>query len=328
MLAAANLLSSAGLFVAAGVYWVLAVGLHLGPRGVFAMGALMTLAATVYVVWLLPDSLLRFVLWVLTHTVYRIRVQGRDNIPAKGGALFVCNHLSLVDAVLLLASTDRHVRFIMYKGIYDLPWIKPFARILRVIPISAELRPREMLEALRTASEAIQNGEVVCIFAEGQITRIGHMLPFRRGFERIMKNVEAPIIPVALDGVWGSIFSFERGRFLWKMPRRLPYRVTVNFGEPLPHYRDAPRGAAARAGADGRGVGAPQSAHAAAAPRLAAYGRPPSVPRGDGRRDGSQGHLHLRADARRSSWRGGCARCGPGRRWSACCCRPRCRARW
>ena len=121
------------------------------------------------------------------------------------------------------------------KGIYEQRWVKPFAKILRAIPISSELRPREMLQALRTASEAIQNGEVVCIFAEGQITRIGHLLPFRRGFERIMKDVEAPIIPVALDGVWGSIFSFERGRFLWKLPRRIPYRVTVNFGQPLPH---------------------------------------------------------------------------------------------
>ncbi|HOX56831.1 MAG TPA: acyl-[ACP]--phospholipid O-acyltransferase [Candidatus Paceibacterota bacterium] len=235
MLAAANLLSSAGLFVAAGVYWVLAVGLQLGPRGVFVMGALMTLAATVYLVWLLPDALLRFVLWLLTQTVYRIQVNGRENIPGKGGALFVCNHLSLVDALLLLASTDRHVRFIMFKGIYEQPWVKPFARILRAIPISSELRPREMLQSLRTASEAIQAGEVVCIFAEGQITRIGHLLPFRRGFERIMKDVEAPIIPVALDGVWGSIFSFERGRFLWKLPRRIPYRVTVCFGQALPH---------------------------------------------------------------------------------------------
>jgi acyl-[acyl-carrier-protein]-phospholipid O-acyltransferase/long-chain-fatty-acid--[acyl-carrier-protein] ligase len=223
ILAAANLLSSAGLFAAAGVYWLLAVGLHLGPRGVFAIGALMTLAATVYVVWLLPDSLLRFVFWVLTHTVYRIRVDGRDNIPSKGGALFVCNHLSLVDALLLLASTDRPVRFMMFKGIYEQPWIKPFARILGVIPISSELRPREMLQAFNTASEAIRNGEVVCIFAEGQITRIGQLLPFRRGFARVMEDVEAPIIPVALDGVWGSIFSFEKGRFLWKMPRRFPY---------------------------------------------------------------------------------------------------------
>ena len=235
LLAAANLLSSAGLCVAAGVYWVLAVGLHLGPRGVFIIGAVMTLGATVYVVWLLPDCLLRFILWGLTHTLYRIRIDGRDNIPAKGGALFVCNHLSMVDALLLAASTDRPIRFIMYKGIYEQPWIKPFARVMQAIPISSELRPREMLQSLRTASEAIRNGEVVCIFAEGQITRIGQMLPFRRGFERIMRDVEAPIIPIALDGVWGSIFSFEKGRFYFKLPRRIPYPVTVNFGKPMPH---------------------------------------------------------------------------------------------
>jgi acyl-[acyl-carrier-protein]-phospholipid O-acyltransferase/long-chain-fatty-acid--[acyl-carrier-protein] ligase len=178
---------------------------------------------------------LRTLLWLLTHTLYRIKVFGRHNVPESGGALLVCNHLSQVDALLLLASTDRHVRFIMYKGIYDLPWIKPMARILEVIPISSELRPREMIQALREASEAIQNGEVVCIFAEGQITRIGQMLPFRRGFQRIMKDVQAPIIPVALDGVWGSIFSFQKYRFVWKLPRRIPYPVTVNFGEAMPH---------------------------------------------------------------------------------------------
>jgi acyl-[acyl-carrier-protein]-phospholipid O-acyltransferase/long-chain-fatty-acid--[acyl-carrier-protein] ligase len=235
LLGAANLLSFMGLFLAAGVYWLLAVKLNLGPRGVFMMGALMTLAATLYVLWLLPDSLLRFVLWCLTHTLYRIRVDGRDNIPAKGGALFVSNHLSLVDALLLAASTDRPIRFIMYKGIYERRWIKPFARVMHAIPISSELHPREMLQSLHLASEAIRNGEVVCIFAEGQITRIGHLLPFRRGFERIMRDVEAPIIPVALDGVWGSIFSFEKGRFFFKLPRRIPYPVTVSFGEPMPH---------------------------------------------------------------------------------------------
>src|SRR2546425_1267336 len=101
-------------------------------------------------------------------------------------------------------------------------------------PISSQLRPRDMLRSLRDASEAIQAGEVVCIFAEGQITRIGQLLPFRRGFERIMKGVDAPIIPVNVDGVWGSIFSFERGRFLWKLPRRIPYPVTVSFGRPMP----------------------------------------------------------------------------------------------
>jgi len=91
-----------------------------------------------------------------------------------------------------------------------------------------------MIQSLREASEAIKRGEVVCIFPEGQITRIGFMLPFQRGFERIMKDVDAPIIPIALDGVWGSIFSFEKGRFLWKFPRQVPYPVTVNFGKPLP----------------------------------------------------------------------------------------------
>ncbi|HKW27801.1 MAG TPA: AMP-binding protein, partial [Verrucomicrobiae bacterium] len=183
---------------------------------------------------LMPDSLLRFVLWCATHSLYRIRVLGRDNIPEKGGALFVCNHVSFVDAVLLLASTDRRVRFMMFKGIYELPYVKPFARILGIIPISSEQRPREMLKSLQTASDAIRAGDVVCIFAEGQITRIGHLLPFRRGFERIMKGVDAPIVPVAMDGVWGSIFSFEKGRFLWKLPRRYPYPITINYGKPLP----------------------------------------------------------------------------------------------
>jgi acyl-[acyl-carrier-protein]-phospholipid O-acyltransferase/long-chain-fatty-acid--[acyl-carrier-protein] ligase len=235
VLAAANLLSSAGLFVGSGAYWLIAEGVHLGPRGVFAIAGLMTLAATIYIVWLLPDSLLRFVLWLLTRTIYRIKVEGRENIPSKGGALFVCNHLSFIDALLLAASTDRQIRFIMYKGAYELWWIKPIARIMKAIPISSELRPREMLKALATASDAIRNGEVVCIFAEGQITRIGHLLPFRRGFERIMRDVDAPIIPVALDGVWGSIFSFEKQRFVWKLPHKIPYPVTVVFGPPMPN---------------------------------------------------------------------------------------------
>ena len=183
--------------------------LHLKPPQIFLFGAVLSLAGTIYCVKLMPDSLLRFRALVLTQTLYRIRVDGRDNIPEKGGALFVCNHVSWVDALLLLASTDRQIRFLMFKDIYEKRWIKPFARILGVIPISSEQRPREMIQSLQTASDAIRNGEVVCIFAEGQITRIGQLLPFRRGMERIMKDVDAPIVPVALDGVLGSIFSFR-----------------------------------------------------------------------------------------------------------------------
>jgi acyl-[acyl-carrier-protein]-phospholipid O-acyltransferase/long-chain-fatty-acid--[acyl-carrier-protein] ligase len=239
VIAASNLLSFIGVFLAAGLYFALSSGAHFQPNQIFLAGAVMTLGATFYAVYLLPDSLLRLALWMLTHSFYRIRVEGRDNIPERGGALFVSNHMSWVDALLLIASTDRPIRFLMYEPIYRHPVIHPFARVLGCIPISSEQRPRDLVHSLRVAANAIQAGEVVCIFAEGQMTRIGQMLPFRRGFERIMKGVEAPIIPVSLDNIWGSIFSFERGRFLWKMPRRIPYPVTVSFGTPLPSQATA-----------------------------------------------------------------------------------------
>ncbi len=234
VLAATNLLSFIGVFLASAVWYGMKTLVHFDPPTIFLASALITLIGTMYVLTILPDMLLRFLLWLFTHSVYRIKVTGRDNIPDKGGALFVCNHLSFVDGLLLIASTDRFVRFIMYKGIYDLPFVKPFVRIMGAIPISSQLRPREMLRSLQEASDAIKRGEVVCIFAEGQITRIGQLLPFRRGLTRIMKDVHAPIIPVCLDGVWGSIFSYEKGRFLWKRPHRLAQPVTVSYGKPMP----------------------------------------------------------------------------------------------
>jgi acyl-[acyl-carrier-protein]-phospholipid O-acyltransferase / long-chain-fatty-acid--[acyl-carrier-protein] ligase len=234
VIAAANLVSWIGILFSSAAYSFFAEVMHQTSRTMFLDGAILTLLTTVYSIYLLPDSLLRFVLWLATHTIYRIRVEGRENIPERGGALFVANHMSFVDGLLLIASTDRPIRFLVYKGIYDLPYVKPFAKVLGVIPISSELRPREMLHSLRAATNAIKNGEIVCIFAEGQITRIGQLLPFRRGMERIMKGVDAPIVPVNLDGVWGSIFSFERGRFVWKLPRSIPYPVTVSFGKPMP----------------------------------------------------------------------------------------------
>lgn len=239
VIAAANLLSFVGVALGAGAFWLLTALAKLTPASVFLAGAGLTLVATGFVLVLLPDSLLRLLLWLATHSLYRVRVEGRDNIPDKGGALFVCNHLSFVDALLLIASTDRFIRFLMDEEMYRRRWIHPFARVLRVIPVSPYQRPRELLRSLREASQAIRDGDVVCIFAEGQITRIGLLLPFRRGFERIMKGLDAPIIPVNLDGVWGSMFSFEKGRFLWKRPRRIPYPVTVSFGSPLPSTASA-----------------------------------------------------------------------------------------
>src|SRR5580693_6914482 len=239
VIAAANFWSFVGIFAAAAAYNVFSARFHQSAAAIFLDGAILTAIMTGYSIYLLPDSLLRLVLWIVTHSVYRIRVEGRENIPQTGGALFVANHMSLVDALLLLASVDRPIRFLIFKDIYEQPYIKPFAKLIRAIPISSQLRPRDMIHSLREASDAIRNGEIVCIFAEGQITRIGQLLPFRRGLERIMKGAEkdggsAPIIPVHLDGVWGSIFSYERGRFLWKLPQRIPYPVTVSFGQPMP----------------------------------------------------------------------------------------------
>ena len=234
VLAAANLVSFIGISLAAPVFWLFSNALKLSPPEIFLAIAGLTLVATIYLLNLMPDALLRFFLWCVTNTLYRIRIVGRDNIPPKGGVLFVCNHLSFADALLLIASTDRPIRFMMYKGMYENKWIKPFAKILRAIPVSSDQRPRELIHALQAATEAIQNGEVVCIFAEGQITRIGEMLTFQRGFERIMKGVDAPIIPVALDGVLGSPTSFKRGQMNHRFPKRIPHPVTVSFGTPMP----------------------------------------------------------------------------------------------
>ena len=234
VLAAANLLSFVGMLAASLVYYVAERFLHFGSLAFFFWASVSTLGALAYVVWLLPDSLLRLLLWIATHTIYRLDLKGQENVPAHGGALLTPNHSSWIDAVLLVCSTDRPIRFLMFKGVYDLPFIKPFAKILKFIPIASDQGPREMIHSLREASDALRNGEVVCIFPEGEITRIGQLLPFRRGFERIVKGIDVPIIPVNIDGLWGSIFSFSGGRFLWKWPRHIPYPVRVSFGKPLP----------------------------------------------------------------------------------------------
>jgi acyl-[acyl-carrier-protein]-phospholipid O-acyltransferase / long-chain-fatty-acid--[acyl-carrier-protein] ligase len=234
IIAAANLLSFVGIALSSGVYYAFTKFVHLNPRGVILAASVITGIGTVYVLLLLPEWFGRLILFFATHTVYRVKVLGRDYFPERSGALLVCNHMSFVDAALLIASTDRPIRFLIYQGIYEKRLIKPFARMMKAIPISSEQRPRDMIRSLRTATEALLQDEIVCIFAEGQITRTGQLLPFRRGLERIMKDVDVPIIPVNLDGVWGSIFSFERGRFMWKVPRRIPYHVTVSLGRPMP----------------------------------------------------------------------------------------------
>ncbi|MBS0156186.1 MAG: MFS transporter [Nitrospira sp.] len=206
----------------------------LSTTSIFLATAGMTLAGMLYALWLLPDTLLRLILVLLTNTLYRLRIIGEAHVPPSGGALLVPNHVSFVDGLFLIASLDRPVRFVVDAQYAELPLFKPFMKVLGVIPISSHGGLRVILKTLREAGAALDHGDLVCIFPEGQITRTGTLLPFRRGFERIVKGRTVPIIPVHLDRVWGSIFSFNRGRFLWKLPEQLPYPVTVSFGAPLP----------------------------------------------------------------------------------------------
>jgi acyl-[acyl-carrier-protein]-phospholipid O-acyltransferase/long-chain-fatty-acid--[acyl-carrier-protein] ligase len=172
-------------------------------------------------------------LWLPAHLLYRIRVFGREHIPATGPALFVCNHVSFIDAFLVFFAQRRLVRFVVWAPYTRLPGLGFLLRLARVIPIDGSAGPRAVIRSLRSASDALARGEVVCIFAEGGITRTGFLLPFNRGFEQIAKRCPAPIIPVCLDHVWGSIFSYQGGKFLWKWPQTLPYPVTIAFGQPL-----------------------------------------------------------------------------------------------
>jgi acyl-[acyl-carrier-protein]-phospholipid O-acyltransferase/long-chain-fatty-acid--[acyl-carrier-protein] ligase len=209
-------------------------GSAISPSKLYLYCGLVCVIAMLYLFTLIPGVFLRFVNWLLVHTLYSLKVYDSERIPQNGGALLVCNHLSFVDAMLVLAAIDRPVRFLIFRPIYENPWIKPFARAMGAIPVEAGRSREEIDRALAAASEGIRKGELVCIFAEGGISRVGRLLPFKRGLERIMVDVDAPIIPVYLDQIWTSVFSYRGGKFFWKRPKAVPLPVTVNFGEPIP----------------------------------------------------------------------------------------------
>ena len=206
----------------------------LSTSNIFLVTAGVTIVGTLWALWLMPDVFLRLLLVILTNTLYRLRIVGQQHIPQSGGALLVPNHMSFVDGFLLMASIDRPIRFVVDAAYATHPLLKWLMAFMKVIPIASAGGPRMILRALRNAGQALDDGEIVCIFPEGQITRTGTLLPFRRGFERIVKGRQVPVIPVHLDRVWGSIFSFEGGRFFTKWPERIPYPLTVSFGAPLP----------------------------------------------------------------------------------------------
>jgi acyl-[acyl-carrier-protein]-phospholipid O-acyltransferase/long-chain-fatty-acid--[acyl-carrier-protein] ligase len=200
---------------------------------ILAVAGVVLLAGIGLLCWR-PIVLVRSLFWALAHTLYRVRVSGRQHVPARGPALLVCNHVSYIDALLLLASQKRALRFVIWTPYIHKPVLRLLLRLARVIPIDSTAGPRAIIHAVRAAGDALAAGEAVCIFAEAGITRTGFLLPFHRGFEQVLKRTPAPVIPVCLDHVWGSIFSYQGGKFFWKWPQKLPYPVSVAFGEPMP----------------------------------------------------------------------------------------------
>lgn len=233
-LSVVNIVSSCGSILAGGFLWFFGGKIGLGADKIFFIVAILSAMVTIHIVVTLPIALVRLINWVLVHTVYKLRVQNGNYVPEEGGALLIANHISYVDAVLILAALKRPVRFIMHRKMYDLPVVNIFCRILNVIPIDRDEGPKAIVKALSQARQAIKNGELVCIFPEGVLTRTGNMLPFNRGFEHIMKGLNAPILPLYLDNIWGSIYTFANGRYFWKMPKLTLYPVSIVFGKPLP----------------------------------------------------------------------------------------------
>ena len=233
LIATNNFMNTVGMFLAAGTHWVLKAPLDLAPDTIMFLIGLITLAGTLIILYLIPDYFVRSILWLITHTVYRIRVVGAENVPVRGPALLVSNHVSFVDAFMIGATMPHLVRFMLHREYYDNKWLNWFFRLMHAIPVSATNR-RDIVESIKRARNELDKGHVVCIFAEGAICRTGHLLPFKRGFEKIVESKDIPIIPVHLDQLWGSIFSFKEGRFFWKWPKQFSYPVTVSFGAPLP----------------------------------------------------------------------------------------------
>ena len=235
VIAGNNILNALFMVAAAGVaIALLAAGLSI-PQ-LFLVATLMNAAVAVFIYGLVPEFLMRFLVWMLINTLYRIRRQGLEHIPDHGPALIVCNHVSFVDALILGGNIRRPVRFVMYHKIFRIPGLNFIFRTAGAIPIApAKEDPALMERAFRDIASALADGHVVGIFPEGALTRDGDIAPFRTGVERIVTTTPVPVIPMALQGLWGSLFS-RRDSFLGRsrLPRRFWSRIGMVAAAPVP----------------------------------------------------------------------------------------------
>jgi len=236
IIAGNNIINALFMVVASVLAGVLLNVAHLSIPQLFLAAALMNAVVAVYIYTLVPEFLLRFIDWILINTLYRIRTQGLENIPEQGAALLVCNHISFMDPLIILGSVRRPVRFVMYYKIYNLPLMRPLFRAAKAIPIAGQKEDPEILsKAFDEIDRELSNGHLVVVFPEGGITRDGTIQPFRPGVERALSRRPVPVVPMALRGLWGSIFS-RRDSALGRarLPRRFWSKIELVASTPIP----------------------------------------------------------------------------------------------
>ena len=228
IIAGNNIMNAVLIVLAAGF------GLGLGALGldaaqIFLAAALLNVLVAAYIFTLVPEFLMRFITWVLVNTLYRVRVDGMQNLPEEGAALLVCNHISFMDPLLLTANLTRPARFVMYYKIFNVPLLRFVFRTAKAIPIAGYKEdPVVLQQAYDAIDEALAAGELVCIFPEGGLTRDGDIATFRNGVEKILERRPVPVVPMALRGLWGSVWS-RRDSMLRRarLPRRFRARVEL-----------------------------------------------------------------------------------------------------
>jgi 1-acyl-sn-glycerol-3-phosphate acyltransferase len=225
------------------------VGLLLGagvsiPQ-VFLITGLLNAVVAFYIFMLVPEYLLRFVAFVATRCVYRFKVRGDEHIPTEGAAVLVCNHVSYVDAVLLMAASPRPIRFIMDHRIFAIPVLGWMFRLAKAIPIAPQAEdPKAYEAAFAQARQVLSDGDLLCIFPEGAITRDGALAEFKGGIMKILQDRPVPVVPLALQNLWGSFVSrVEQGNAMVRPFRRgLFSRVGLVAGQAVPPAQVTPQG--------------------------------------------------------------------------------------
>ena len=230
----ANSILNALFMVAAALLGGVGLARGLSVLQLILLAALMNALVAAYIYSLVPEFLLRFLCWLLMHTLYRLKKRGA-RFPETGAALLVCNHVSFVDALAISAACRRPIRFIMDEAIFRAPIIRALAKGMKAIPIASAKDDAEILEhAFAITAAALRAGELVCIFPEGRLTRDGNIAAFRPGLTRIVRETPVPVIPMAIAGLWGSMFSRQAPKLWQRLPRKLWHRVVINVGAAVP----------------------------------------------------------------------------------------------